>query len=51
MMESWDNIKEGIINQVVTWHGARSSLAAWILQLSVIRTQAAFNYQGYWRGQ
>lgn len=43
--------KGGIINQVVTWHTARGSLATGILQLSAIRTQAAFNYHSHWRGQ
>lgn len=43
--------KGRIINQVITWHKARGSLATGILQLSAIRTQAAFNYRSHRRGQ
>lgn len=43
--------KGRIINQVITWHKARGSLATRILQLSAIRAQAAFNYRSHRRGQ
>lgn len=50
-MTEQEQHKAGIINQVVTWHMARGSLATWTHQLSAIRTQAAFNYRSSWRGQ